>query len=255
MSGEENNYAEEKFRFVFETIAAADVMTEPLTGSIEQLLRISAAEMNSSEASVIIRDGGEGDLRFLSAIGKVASQLKDLKIPAGKGIAGFVFSSGQPIALTDVGEEASFYAEVDKKTGFQTQTILATPIRYKGDVIGVLEYLNRSGESNYTPAEMDKAALFAEAIGSLVNAYEASRIFKGLTNKILTGEEKIKLDEVRDWLANLEETVQHREMIDLAVMIREIAGRGDAERRLCIEIFQSILGYANRDAETGFLNY
>ena len=255
MSAGENNYTEEKFRFVFETIAIADAMTEPLTDSIEQLLRISAAEMNSSEASVIIRDGGEGDLRFLSAIGKVAGQLKDLKIPAGKGIAGFVFSSGQPIALTDVGEEASFYAEVDKKTGFQTQTILATPIRYKGDVIGVLEYLNRSGESNYTPAEMDKAALFAEAIGSLVNAYETARIFKGLTNKILSADEKIKLGEVRDWLANLEETVQHREMIDLAVMIREIASRGDAERRMCIEIFQAILSYTNRDAETGFLNY
>ena len=83
-------------------------MTEPLTVSIENLLKISAAEMNSEEASVFIRDGDEGDLRFLSAIGKVADHLKTLKIPAGKGIAGFVFSSGQPMAVTDVGEEDQF---------------------------------------------------------------------------------------------------------------------------------------------------
>ena len=37
-----------------------------------QLLEISAAELNSDEASVLIRDGDQGDLRFLSAIGKVA---------------------------------------------------------------------------------------------------------------------------------------------------------------------------------------
>lgn len=255
MNGEENQNTEEKFRFVFETIGIANALNDPLTDSIEQLLRISAAEMNSPEASVIIRDGGEGDLRFLTAIGKVADRLKNLKIPAGKGIAGFVFSSGQPIALTDVGEEANFYAEVDRQTGFQTQKILATPIRYNGDVIGVLEYLNRTGESGYTPAEMDKAALFAEAIASLVHAYESARVFKGLTNKILADDEKIKLGEVREWLANLEETVQHREMIDLAVMVREIANRGEAERRMCAEILQAVLSYTNRKAETNFLNF
>ncbi len=134
---QENNF-EERFRAVIETVDVANALTEPLTRSIENLLRISAAEMNSAEASVIIRDGGEGNLRFLSAIGKVAERLIDLKIPAGKGIAGFVFSSGQPMAISDVGEEESFYAEVDQHTGYSTQTILATPLKFNGEIVGVI---------------------------------------------------------------------------------------------------------------------
>jgi signal transduction protein with GAF and PtsI domain len=130
---------------------------------------VTAGEMNSEEASVLIREGDQGDLRFLSAIGKVAGQLINLRVPAGKGIAGFVFSSGQPMAVADAGEEETFYAEVDKHTGYSTQTILATPLRHNGEVVGVLEYVNRIGEppfEAFTPNEMDKAALYAEVVAS-----------------------------------------------------------------------------------------
>jgi hypothetical protein len=132
-----------KLQALVEMVDIANLLTDPLTQSIEHFLRISAAEMDSDEASVLIRDGDEGDLRFLSAVGKVADQLINLKVPAGKGIAGFVMSSGQPMAVADAGEEQTFYAEVDKKTGYSTQLILATPLRHNGEVIGVLEYINR----------------------------------------------------------------------------------------------------------------
>jgi len=254
---QENNF-EEKFRAVIETVDIANALTEPLTRSIENLLRISAAEMNSAEASVIIRDGSEGDLRFLSAIGKVADHLKTLKIPAGKGIAGFVFSSGQPMALTDVGEEDTFYAEVDKQTGYTTQTILAAPLHYNGEVIGVLEYVNRIGEPPFEPftsAEMDKVSLFAEAVASLVNAYESAKLFRDLGDKMLSAPEKLKLEEMREWLKGLRETSEHKEMIDLALTVRELAARGESERQMCREILESILRFSDTNVETSFLSF
>ena len=78
-------------------------------------------------------------------------------------------------------KKISFYAEVDKQTGYSTQTILATPLHYNGEVIGVLEYVNRIGEPPFEPFtsdEMDKASLFAEAVASLVNAYESAKLFQ-----------------------------------------------------------------------------
>jgi len=127
MSEQDNNHFGERFRQTIETIDVANLLTEPLTRSIDNLLQTSAAEIASREASVLVRDGDRGDLRFLTAIGEVAQMLYGVKVPAGKGIAGFVFSSGQPMAVADVGEESSFYAEIDRKTGYSTQTILATP--------------------------------------------------------------------------------------------------------------------------------
>lgn len=258
MTDDANKNLEEKLRSIIETIDVANALTAPLTLSIENLLKISAAEINSEEASVLIRDGDGGDLRFLSAIGKVAEHLKTLKIPAGKGIAGFVFSSGQPMALTDVGEEDSFYAEVDKQTGYTTETILAAPLRYEGEVIGVLEYVNRIGEPPFEPftsAEMDKVALFAEAVASLVNAYESAKLFRDLSEKMISAEEKLKLDDMREWLGNLRETTEHKETIDLALTVRELAARGEAERRMCKEILESILRFSETGTETSFLSF
>jgi signal transduction protein with GAF and PtsI domain len=256
MTESEGHDLTERLRRLIETIDIANILTEPLTQSLAKLLEISAAELNSEEASVLIRDGDEGDLRFLSAIGKVAEQLINIKVPAGKGIAGFVLSSGQPMAVSDVGEETSFYSEVDKRTGYSTQMILATPLSYNGEVIGVLEYINRRGQppfEPFTPDEMDRAAAFAEPIASLVNAYESAKLFRDLGEKVLANDSDGDIGVVREWLHGLRDSAEHREMMDLAVLIREIAARGEAERTFCKEMLESIVRYSDDKSETSFL--
>jgi len=246
-----------KLKQLIETIDVAKMMTAPFTDSIKELLSVSAASFNSDEASVLVRDGREGDLRFLTAIGKVADQLFGVTIPAGKGIAGFVLSSGQPMAITDVGEDSSFYAEIDRHTGFSTQTILATPLRYNGEAIGVLEYVNRRGLppfEPFTPAEMDSAAIYADAIAAMVNAYESAKLFSDLSEKVLTGD-GADLASVRDWIAGLRDSAENRERLELAALIRVVAARGDAERRLCRELLESILRFSEGKNDTSFLNY
>lgn len=246
-----------KLRQLVETVDIANFLTEPLTTSIRDLLNVSAQEVGAREASVLIRDGADGDLRFLAATGEVASKLVDLKIPAGKGIAGFVMSSGQPMAVFDVGEEETFYAEVDKETGYSTEMILATPLRHHGEMIGVLEYINRPGEpphDPFTPDEMDKAALFADAIGSLVSAYESAKLFRDLGQMVIGTEGDMDVREVRTWLQELRSSAEHREMMDLAILIREVASRGDAERALCRELLESVLRFAEGRGHTSFLN-
>ena len=258
MSEHGSNGLDEKLRKLIETVDIANLLTDPLVRSIEDLLTVSASQINSAEASVLIRDGDEGDLRFLAAIGSVAEQLLHVKVPAGKGIAGFVLSSGQPMAVSDVGDTETFYAEVDKTTGFSTQSILATPLTHNGEVIGVLEYINRIGDppfEPFTPDEMDKAAMFADAVASLVNAYESAKLFRDLGQKVLQDDADIDVTEVRQWLDGLRDSAEHREMMDLAVMLREIAGRGDAERELCRDVLEAILKYSDAKAETSYLSF
>ena len=248
----------EKLRRLIETVDIANALTEPLTRSIEDLLRISSADLGSGEASVLIRDGDEGDLRFLAATGEVASKLLNLRVPAGKGIAGFVMSSGQPIAVADVGETDSFYAEVDKTTGYSTQMILATPLRHEGEMIGVLEYVNRSGVPPFvpfTPDEMDKAAMFAEAISSLVNAYESAKIFRDFVSEAVAGNLDFDVESVRRWLGGVRSAPEHKQMIDLAVLVRDLAARGDAERALCREVLESIIRCSDAKGGSGYLDY
>jgi signal transduction protein with GAF and PtsI domain len=243
---------------LIETIDIANMLTSPITDSIRNLLEISAASIDSAEASVLVRDGSEGGLRFLTAIGAVAEQLLEIKIPPGKGIAGFVLSSGQPMAVADAGGEETFYAEVDRRTGYSTQSILATPLRHDGEIIGVLEYVNRRGEppfKPFTPDEMDRAAIYADAIAALVEAYNSARLMRELGDRAVSGVGELDLAEIRTWLTGLRDTSEHRERMELAVMLREIAERGEAERRLCRELLDSILRFSDEKSETSYLSF
>ena len=247
-----------KLQRLIETIDIANLLTSPIIDSIRNLLEVSAAAIGSGEASVLIRDGNEGGLKFLIAIGEVADQLSDVKIPAGKGIAGFVISSGQPMAVADAVGEETFYAEVDKRTGYTTQTILATPLRYDGDVIGVLEYVNRRGGppfEPFSPEEMDRAAIYADSIASLVNAYNAARLVRELSEKVLRTDAPPELDEIRQWLSSIRESEDHRERMELAVMLRELAHRGEPERKLCRELLDAILRFSDERNEGSFLSF
>ena len=255
---------EEKLKAIIGAIDVAETLTAPISRSIDSLLRQFAASMNCDEASVLVRDGAKGDLRFLTAIGAVADKLLKVKIPAGKGIAGFVFSSGSPMAIADVGQEAAFYDEVDRQTGYTTETLLATPLRFEGEVIGVLEFVNRIGAPPYesfTPDEMDKAALYAEAIATLVDAHEAASLIESLFARLLAAvspaEATTNPAELKNWLKTVRAAEEHREMIKLALLVRTVANRGAAERTLAREILESIAKYADKNVgnETSFLSF
>lgn len=247
--------ASAKFQRLIETIDIANLLTEPLRHSIAKLLEISASEIDAAEASVLIRDGADGDLRFLVVVGKVAEKLTGLVVPAGKGIAGFVFSSGQPMVVSDVAGESAFYSEVDKTTGFSTEMILATPLSHRGEMIGVLEYVNRKSKPAlpFSPEEMDRAAVFAEAVAALVAAYESAKVLRALADHIISDDDRETVDELRSWLVSLRESASHREMMDLAILLQELVNRGEAERKICRELLNALLDYSNSKADAGYL--
>jgi GAF domain-containing protein len=246
-----------QLRRLIETVDIANLLTSPIIGSMRELLMNSAAALGSGEASVLIRDTADGDLRFLLAIGAVAEQLQGVVVPAGKGIAGFVLSSGQPMAVGDAVGEQTFYAEVDRQTGYSTQTILATPLRYDGEVIGVLEYINRVGEppfAPFTPDEMDRAAIYADALASLIHAYNAAKLVRELSEKVFASED-LDFSAIRSWLQDIRDSDMHRERMELAVMLREVAERGDAERQLCRELLDAILRFSDAKIEGSYLSF
>src|SRR5512140_1175399 len=51
---------------------------------------------------------------------QVAERLRQLRMPADKGIAGAVVQSGQSLLVPDVRRDTRFYAEADQQTGGDT---------------------------------------------------------------------------------------------------------------------------------------
>ncbi|HKR02116.1 MAG TPA: GAF domain-containing protein [Pyrinomonadaceae bacterium] len=248
---------EAQLREAIRAVDVANLLTSPLKRSIENLLHVAGDAMGSDEASVLVRDGNRGGLKFLAAIGEVADKLMKVRIPPGKGIAGFVFASGQPVAVADVAQDESFYAEVDRATGYSTQTLLATPLRVEGETVGVLEFVNRLGNPPYqpfTPEEMDRAAHFADAIATLVDAHETAGLVETLFERAVEAsgvDGKRKSGELLDWLGKVRSAPEHRDLLTLAVRLRDIAGRGDAERALCREVLEALDRFTAKKPVTG----
>ncbi|VDD93505.1 unnamed protein product [Enterobius vermicularis] len=59
------------------------------------------------------------------------------------GIAGYVATTGHKLNIPDAYEDERFNKEIDKKTGYQTRTILCMPIFIRGVVIGVVQMVNK----------------------------------------------------------------------------------------------------------------
>jgi signal transduction protein with GAF and PtsI domain len=253
---------EARLREAISMVDVANALTAPLISSIEDLLRIAARSVNTDAASVLVRDGTRGGLKFMVAIGKVADKLLKVRLPPGKGIAGFVFSSGQPVVVADVAQDQSFYAEVDRATGHSTQIILATPLRADGEMVGVLEFVNRFGEppfEPFSPDEMDRAAHFADAIATLVVAHETAGLIETLFARAMAasakparqGRAQDSSSDLRRWLKRLRAAPEHRDLLLLAVSLREIASRGDAERELCRDVLEALSRFTQKRAASG----
>jgi len=67
----------------------------------------------------------------------------DLDVRAGQGVVGWVMETGQNVLLNDVASDSRFFSGIDQKTGFQTDSLLAVPLRARDKVIGVLEVVNK----------------------------------------------------------------------------------------------------------------
>ncbi|KAJ3108147.1 hypothetical protein HDU97_002059 [Phlyctochytrium planicorne] len=79
-----------------------------------------------------------------------------IAFPIGKGIAGYVAKTGQPVNLKDVYEDARFNSEVDKATGYKTTSLLCVPILGPGsDVIGVTNLINKKSGDAIVPFTKD----------------------------------------------------------------------------------------------------
>ena len=71
-------------------------------------------------------------------------ELVTIRLPLGKGIAGYVGATGDTLNIADAYLDPRFNPEFDRKTGYRTATILCMPVRNKeGVIIGVLQLLNK----------------------------------------------------------------------------------------------------------------
>ena len=91
-----------------------------------------------------------------------------IRLPPGKGVAGYVAETGEVVNLRDAATDPRFFSEVDKRTGFRSKTMLTAPIRDSRRAIrGVVQVLNKSEGTFSTEDEAFLLALAAQVAQAL----------------------------------------------------------------------------------------
>ncbi len=117
-----------------------------------------------------------GKLYFVACFGKGSSRLTGTMLPVDIGIVGKTYSAGKPYISKKVKDDSNFYAAIDEKTKFRTQSIICAPISIKKVTIGVIELINRLHHIDYNQNDLTLLKIFAEHTSTLIqNSLDAKR--------------------------------------------------------------------------------
>ncbi len=148
---------------------------------MDQLLILIMQESESAvdaEASCIaLHDPEHGQLHIEYAIGEASEEVRRVTLNMGQGVLGVVAATGKTLRVNDVTQDTRFDSSVDRKSGFVTRSLLATPIQWRGTLLGVLEVVNKRGDSGFT--ENDERLLEIVANQAAI-AVENSRLVDGM---------------------------------------------------------------------------
>ena len=76
------------------------------------------------------------------------------RFPVGTGIAGYVAETGETLNVGNAYKDPRFNATIDEQTGYSTRSILCMPICIRGQVIGVVQMINKK-EGSFSPVIYD----------------------------------------------------------------------------------------------------
>jgi phosphoserine phosphatase RsbU/P len=141
------------------------------------ILQLCTRLCGADRGTVFLLDRKHGEIWSLKGLGL---EEYEIRLPLGRGIAGWVASNCKPVRIDDASTDPRFDPTVDRDVGYRTRELLARPIQNEaGEVVGVLELLNkRSGPFGAA----DERALDHLSV-SVATALEKARLHREILAK------------------------------------------------------------------------
>ncbi len=161
-------------------LSTLNEITQQLTSTLEhepllQNILESAVQILDCEAgSLFMVDEDTDELIFTVAVGPAATDLVGKRLPAGKGIVGKAVETRAPVVENNTRQSTGWSDSTDEETGFSTEALLAVPLQIKGNVIGVVEVINKKDGLPFIDADESLLTAFA---GQAAVAVENARLY------------------------------------------------------------------------------
>jgi diguanylate cyclase (GGDEF)-like protein len=149
--------------------------------AMRELLARVVTTVPAEAAALLLVDPAGRELVFRASRTVQPGMIDGLRLPIGRGIAGWVARNRQAVRLDDVTSDPRYFAGLGHQTGLVPRTMICVPLISKGMLRGVIQVLNKVDGKTFTDTELalaqtlaDHAAIAIENASLYHQAYLAS---------------------------------------------------------------------------------
>jgi GAF domain-containing protein len=140
---------------------------------LEDTIEILRAFFNTEAISLFVVDNKSEEIYALVSAGAGTEDLNKITIKFGIGIVGHTARDRAPIISNHPESDVRFNRGFDRKTNFKTKNILSYPVIIDGNLIAIIELINKS-EGNFSEDDIRLLDSFVKEFRGL--------LFKAINN-------------------------------------------------------------------------
>ena len=200
--------------------------------------RTARVVFGAAACSIALLSDDGSELVFTTSSGG-NPDITGLRMPAADGIAGWVATTGQPLAVDDLERDQRFAASLATSMGYTPQAILAAPIELDDRILGVIEVLDRDGGRAGAGDDLALLTLFGRQAAVALDATERSRRIGELMLRALQ-----RVDADTDLPTALRADGTDAQLGNVAAAFAELAVVGPREQALAATLLSEVAGFA-----------
>lgn len=152
---------------------------------LQSIVEATASLFDAEASSIALFEKDPDRLEFRVAAGAHGAGAVGLQVKPNEGIAGFVYSTGQALALTDVASDPRFDKKAAERTGYVPRSVAAVPLLDDEGSVGVLQVLDKRGSPSFSLRDMELLAIFAKQATTAITATRVQRDTGRLIGEVL----------------------------------------------------------------------
>jgi GAF domain-containing protein len=234
----------EKLRGLLELTATAGIVAAPSSDreALRAIVQAAASVLDAEAAALFLVDEERDELRFEVALGGRSEKVENVRLPMGEGLAGYVASTGQPLAVSNVEKDARFASSFAQSVAYIPRNVLCVPMILDDRTVGVLEMLDKRGEAPFGVRDIEILGHFARLAALTVQQMllftDLQHLFRHLMADVLRDDDVLK--GLGRKFADSAAGRVHAESLRLAALVWEVSRHGDAARRHATEVLASV---------------
>jgi GAF domain-containing protein len=231
---------------------ARRLQTDGARAVLHSVVEATVALFEAEASSIALYDPVTDRLVFEVAAGEQGQGVIGVSIKPDQGIAGYVYTTGQALALSDVERDPRFGRAVAEKTAYLPRSIVAVPLVDAHGTIGVLEVLDKRSQTAFSLRDIELAGVFARQAAIAISASRverdvASLLRAGLTALAGPGLPEASVDELIAAATTELGRDDDSRLWALVEQVARIRGADPAALELVTDILAALVHHADRD--------